>query len=223
MNARIGTLLGPAGTGKDTLLTRLMQNNSYSRIVNTTTRSPRPGEIDGQDYYFIDEEHHQRLVAQNAYLTHTYANDRYYGVQASEVMKAKNIGKTAIGHFGIDDHRCLWDMHDEGALSVRSAFVITPDFDTWKSRMDTRLTDGFIAPEEYFKRAQNALTELEFAITNFARFAIITTAEGMSSVEAANAYFQKSVKPKIQPSFLDDMREAFESFLNKEGEVSVGQ
>ena len=73
-------LSSPSGAGKSTLSKRLLAwDPSLSFSVSATTRAPRPGEVDGQDYHFMDQDGFRQAVAEDGMLEHAYVFGNYYG------------------------------------------------------------------------------------------------------------------------------------------------
>ena len=73
---------GPAGSGKGTVNAQLTVRDDFVYSVSATTRSPRPGEVDGVNYYYITHEEFERRIAQNEMLEHTSYCGNYYGTPA---------------------------------------------------------------------------------------------------------------------------------------------
>ena len=85
---------GPSGAGKGTIcdaLRKRFPNINYS--ISMTTRSPRPGEQDGINYFFSDNAHFEELLAQDAFLEHAKVYDHYYGTPKDYVFRMLNEGK----------------------------------------------------------------------------------------------------------------------------------
>ena len=77
----------PSGGGKTTLCQKLLAANpGIRRAITCTTRPPRPGEIDGVDYYFLQKEDFLRRVDQGEFLEHATVFDNCYGILKSEVL-----------------------------------------------------------------------------------------------------------------------------------------
>lgn len=80
-------ICGKAGSGKDTLLKKL--NEDYHRVVSTTTRPPREGEVDGKDYHFISVKDFHKKVKEGKFLEYSLFNDWWYGTQISDFEEDK--------------------------------------------------------------------------------------------------------------------------------------
>ena len=90
------TLTGPSCSGKTTLANKLIAEYGYASIVSHTTRPPRPGEQDGIDYYFIDDDHFNSLKAQNAFVETIEFNGYQYGVNAKVLERVSATGKNLV-------------------------------------------------------------------------------------------------------------------------------
>lgn len=82
-------IVGPSGSGK-TSLGKLLESEGYTKLITTTNRPIRPGEIDGVDYYFITEtytENLKRFGIEHNYISVTNYGDHFYGLRADEFMR----------------------------------------------------------------------------------------------------------------------------------------
>src|SRR3979411_331796 len=88
---------GPSGVGKDTLIKLLLKldpNLRYS--VSCTTRTPRPGEVDGVDYTFLTRERFRQLIDEDAFLEHATYNNNLYGTLMERVEQARAAGNDIV-------------------------------------------------------------------------------------------------------------------------------
>ena len=77
---KLFVISGASGVGKSTVLARVMAKREDLRFsVSATTRAPRPGEVDGESYYFVSKEKFQEMIAENAFLEYDAHMDNYYG------------------------------------------------------------------------------------------------------------------------------------------------
>lgn len=117
---------GPHGAGKDTLEARFTRNQpNASRIVRHITRQPAPTEVDGQDYYFVSEEHFLDMAAKNAFIEHERYVGMMSGTSIAELDKKLEASRyaslTANFKDGLSLHRKL------GAQGLSSTcFFISP-------------------------------------------------------------------------------------------------
>ncbi|MFT4064238.1 guanylate kinase [Paraburkholderia sp.] len=95
MRNTIITLTGPSCSGKTTL-EGLLKGEGFTSLISTTTRAPREGEVDGQNYYFVDESQFRRLVTQEAFIEHVRFGGNYYGLSVREAKRAFEAGKDVV-------------------------------------------------------------------------------------------------------------------------------
>jgi guanylate kinase len=134
----------PSGTGKTTLCENLRATPDFIYSVSCTTRSPRPGEVDGVDYHFLQREDFLRRIDRGEMLEYALVHDNYYGTLNATV-------KNALAH-GTD---VLLDIDVQGAATIRK---------TDDAMVRDSLVDVFIMPptiEELEKRLRKRGTETE--------------------------------------------------------------
>ena len=155
---RTGMLLiisGPSGTGKGTLVKKLMDNDPTFRFsCSVTTRKPRVGEVEGVHYHFVTVEEYDRLVAENAFLEHATVHGNHYGTLRKPVEEMMARGENV-----------LLDIDPQGAISVMenaedyvSVFILPPSFEDLRVRLHTRNTED---PVEIERRLNNARGEVK--------------------------------------------------------------
>lgn len=145
---------GPSGTGKGTLVERLMQNDTSIKFsVSVTTRKRRWGEIEGEHYYFISEEKYDQLLKEDAFLEHATVHGHRYGTLANPIDEGIRNGDNM-----------LLDIDPQGAISVMnkrpdcvSIFILPPSFEDLRVRLHTRNTED---PVEIQRRLNNASGEI---------------------------------------------------------------
>lgn len=152
-------LSAPSGAGKTTLCSALRHKPDFVYSVSCTTRAPRPGEIDGEDYYFLSDAEFDRRAAANDFLESAEVHGRKYGTLRSTV--ADNLTK------GVD---VLIDIDTEGAASIRrcadatisaalaDVFIMPPDLEELRRRLTRRGTE---TDEQIATRIHNAAAEME--------------------------------------------------------------
>ena len=87
-------LSSPSGAGKTTLTKKLVKNNSNFRLsISHTTRKPRSSEIEGKDYYFVDENEFNTLISKDEFFEHAKIFDNFYGTLKKPVIEFLSSGK----------------------------------------------------------------------------------------------------------------------------------
>ncbi|MEO8744840.1 MAG: guanylate kinase [Candidatus Dormiibacterota bacterium] len=160
MSGKRGLLIvisGPSGVGKDTLIKRLLEldrNLRYS--VSCTTRAPRPGEVDGIDYTFVDRGRFQRLIQEGAFLEWADYNGNLYGTLRERVEQARAAG-----------HDIVLKIEVKGAEQVRLRcpdglfiFVVAPSTRELERRQERRNSDS---AKDMASRREIAEREMAYA------------------------------------------------------------
>lgn len=155
--ARKGMLLvisGASGTGKGTIIKELMaHDDSLVFSVSATTRKPRPGEVDGREYYFVTEEEFAQKVANNEFVEYANVFANRYGTLRSEVERRLAMGQNVV-----------LDIDVQGAEQVLarekdcvSIFILPPSMTELFHRLDNRATE---TPEQLAIRKAKARSEI---------------------------------------------------------------
>ncbi|MDQ6912734.1 MAG: guanylate kinase [Verrucomicrobiota bacterium] len=149
----------PSGAGKTTLCDALRQTPDFVYSVSCTTRPPRAGELEGEDYRFISEADFEERIARNEFLEHAKVHEHSYGTLREPIVEnLKN---------GVD---VLIDIDTQGAASIRNyddqfirqslcdVFIMPPDLDELRRRLTKRGTE---TKEQIDLRLVNAAREME--------------------------------------------------------------
>ena len=148
-------LSSPSGAGKTTLSRRLLQSDpAIAMSVSATTRKPRPNEIDGQDYHFIDDAEFERRAKAGDFLEHANVFGNRYGTPKSAVMAELENGKDVL--FDID-WQGTQQLRQQARDDVVSVFVLPPSHDELERRLRARAQD---AEEVVQKRMAKAADEI---------------------------------------------------------------
>lgn len=103
---------GPAGTGKGTVVGRLLEKNPNIKLsISKTTRKPRPGEKEGVNYFFVSREQFEEEIKNERFLEYAEYNNNYYGTPKDFVFEA--LGK------GYD---VILEIETKGALQIKKYF-----------------------------------------------------------------------------------------------------
>ena len=147
---------GPSGVGKGTILKELINRfPCLKTVVTSTTRAPRPGEVNGLSYNFITADEFKKGIESGEFLEHVnvYA-DTFYGTRFSDVEKAMEGGKNAVLEIDVDGAKKVKTKRPEAI-----AIFIKPDsIDTLKTHLERRGTE---TPESMQKRLGRAAYEIE--------------------------------------------------------------
>ena len=160
-------IAGPAGSGKSTLCDRLLQERRiFSRVVTTTTRPPRPGEINGIHYHFFSADEFRRRLAAGDFLewarVHGNHEDRLYGTLRSSVIDPLEAGRSLVLNIdvqGVENFRRIATENATLRAALTTVFIVV-DPVSMAERMRRRGQDG---EPEIARRLQTAQHELREA------------------------------------------------------------
>ena len=107
---------GPAGSGKGTVNSQLIATGDFVFSVSATTRAPRPGEVNGVNYHFIDKEEFQRRIDDNGFLEYTTYCDNFYGTPLKEALAVLDSGKNLILEIECDGAKNVKKIFPEAVL-----------------------------------------------------------------------------------------------------------
>ena len=102
---------GPAGSGKGTVNGELIKKEGFAFSVSATTRAPRPGEVDGVNYFFVTHEEFERRLAAGEMLEYTQYCGNYYGTPLREAEEVLASGQNLI-----------LEIEVEGAMNVKAKY-----------------------------------------------------------------------------------------------------
>lgn len=148
-----GTLVvlsGFAGTGKGTIVKQLLEkHDSYALSISATTRNPRPGEVDGKEYFFKTKEEFEAMIEADEFLECACYVGNYYGTPKKYVQEQLEAGKDVV-----------LEIEIQGALNIKSQFpdalllfVAPPSADVLKERLVGRGTETAEVIERRLARA----------------------------------------------------------------------
>ncbi len=160
-------ITAPSGAGKTTLISALRQEfPELGFSVSTTTRSPRPGEVDGRDYHFVEDAVFSRMVEEGAFIEWAAIHGNRYGTSWEAVDQAMKAGR-----------KILLDIDVQGARSIRAqlgekanhVFIAPPSLGELERRLSGRGTESVesLALRLHNARAEmQACSEFDFIVVN---------------------------------------------------------
>ncbi len=159
-------LAGPAGSGKSTLCDRLVaEDPSFSRVVTTTTRPPRPGEVNGVHYHFFSPDEFERRVAAGEFLewaqVHGQDRRRQYGTLAASVLDPLRAGRNLVMSVdvqGVESFRRAARANALLAQRMTTVFIVV-DHDRLVARMRDRAQDNEAEIAGRMRTAERELQE----------------------------------------------------------------
>jgi len=147
---------GPSGVGKGTILKEVFKDESLKLVysVSMTTRSPREGEVDGVNYFFVDELYFKEKIAQGAFLEHAVFVGNYYGTPVEFVEKEREKGNNVILEIEVQGAKQVMERVDD----YLSIFIVPPSLEELEKRIRGRKSES---DEVIAQRIAKAEVELQ--------------------------------------------------------------
>lgn len=201
---RKGTLIvisGFSGAGKGTVVKGLVERYGYSLSVSATTRNPRPGEVDGREYYFKSVNEFRNLIDYNGFIEWAQYVENYYGTPRKFVEDELSAGKDVI-----------LEIEVQGALNIKRQypnailiFITTKNAEILKERLTGR---GSETEDVILKRMRRAseesecMQEYEYIIINDDLNTCIDTVHSVILSDKCkkenNAVFMQDIKNELK-------------------------
>jgi guanylate kinase len=157
---RLGKLIvftGPSGVGKGTLLRSLLRRHPELYFsISVTTRSPRPGEVDGQHYYFVTRPQFEQMVVEGELLEWAEFAGNCYGTPRRPVKQQIEKGRSVVLEIELEGARQIHQTFPD-ALRV---FILPPSLEELENRLRDRAQDS---EQAILRRLRRAKAELEAA------------------------------------------------------------
>ena len=168
--ARRGLMLvlsSPSGAGKTTLSRMLLDRYSTIELsISVTTRKPRPGEVEGRDYRFIDEKSFDAMVARGDLMEWAEVFGSRYGTPRTPVERALAMGRDVL--FDID-WQGTQQLREKGRDDLVSVFVLPPTIPDLEARLRTRAQDADDVIRARMAKAANEMShwaEYDYVVIN---------------------------------------------------------
>ena len=183
-------LSGPSGVGKSTVVAKTMDlRDDLCFSVSVTTRPPRPGEVDGKDYFFISSEQFDRMVENNELLEHASYVQNSYGTPRSFVEDRLEEGFNVILDIEVQGARQV----SEKVPDAVSVFVLPPSMQVLEQRLYARGTETEQTIAARLTRARQEIQEADFYQYMIVNDIIDNAAAELNAViTAAHCRFNKS-------------------------------
>lgn len=192
-------LSGPSGAGKSTVIAKLLQHrDDICFSVSATTRQPRPGEVNGKDYFFVTRKEFEEMLAQGALLEHAEYVGNCYGTPRAYVQQRC-----------ADGYHVMLDIEVQGARQVCTAaedaikiFVIPPSLEELERRLRGRHTD-----EEEKICCRLARARKEYQEADFYDYIVINDDPDVAAREVNAIITAESCRYRERKSFLTEVDE----------------
>jgi guanylate kinase len=207
-----GTLFivsGPSGAGKTTLINRVREqlralNLELYFSVSHTTRRPRPGEVEGKNYYVVSDEAFRRMVDKGEFLEWAHVHEQLYGTSKMEVLSRLRRGEDVILDI---DYQGARQIAGDAELNERSlnVFIFPPSLDVLERRLRDR---GLNSDQEIETRLRKAIDEID-AGKEFYHYVIINDDLAVATECLKAAIIAKKLQTKTALEAINRMTERF--------------
>ena len=139
---RIFVIAAPTNGGKTTLMARLMSMSDLNlhRVINTNSRPPRPGEVDGKDYHFVTRERFKAMVRDGKFVEHAHVHNDLKGVTRAALVNACPDGGKILMQLDIQGYKTFKTTLPKDEYKVIGIFLEAPSLDVllerWQKRAD---------------------------------------------------------------------------------------
>ncbi|MDR0740708.1 MAG: guanylate kinase [Puniceicoccales bacterium] len=160
---KIFIISGPAGIGKSTVCNRLVESygGNLKRIVTATTRPPRPGEVDGIDYCFIDEVTFLKYIAEEKFLEYANVHRKYfYGTPLARVSSNRRHGIDSLLIIDVHGVRSIRRNFRQLVEHMVTIFIMPERLEVLTERLSLR---GSEKKDDLAQRLQSAKDEIKYA------------------------------------------------------------
>ena len=145
---------GPSGIGKDAVLTGLRERNlGLHFVITATSREPRPGEVNGKDYFFFSKEEFEARIAKGEFIEYAWVYNDFKGALRSQVDDALKSGKDVILRVDVQGAETYRKLYPQAVL----IFLIPLTVEEWYDRLKARNTES---PENLKVRVETAKEEV---------------------------------------------------------------
>ena len=159
-------LTGPSGVGKGTIIKEILgKEKKFWLSISATTRDPREGEKNGENYYFLNQDKFKEMIERNLFLEWAQFAGNYYGTPLSSVNEKIKKGFTVLLEIEVEGARQIKNKFPN-SLSI---FLLPPDKDELERRIRNRGTEKEEAIKKRLLRANyeiSASNQFDFQLTN---------------------------------------------------------
>lgn len=160
-------LSSPSGAGKTTLTRGLLADNpDIAMSVSATTRAPRPGEVDGRDYFFIDKGRFSDMRAEDQFLEHARVFDNYYGTPSGPVFDALEQGRDVLFDIDWQGAQQLTEAASDDLIKI---FILPPSLRELEKRLRSRAQDSDETIAKRMSKSESEIShwaEYDYVIVN---------------------------------------------------------
>lgn len=197
---------GPSGAGKGTIIKEFLNIHENAWLsISCTSRAPRPGDKEGETYYFLSKEEFEKMISNNEFLEYAEYNGAYYGTPKKYIDDRLNSGIDVI-----------LEIEVQGALKVRELlpeaiciFILPPSMSELRRRLTCRRTETKDKVLSRFKRAYQEINEVK----DYNYVVVNDTVENAVQKITSILIASKCSVDRIENIYLDNQEEEIHEIL----------
>ncbi len=190
-------ICAPSGAGKSTLISKLLQEfPGFSFSVSYTTRAPRPGEVQGRDYHFVQVKEFLSLAEENFFAEWAQVHDNYYGTPLQKSLELMQAGNDLLFDIDIQGARQLRANLNSGVF----VFILPPSRSVLETRLARRGTDDAKSRQRRLDIARQELQSAE----EF-DYWILNKDLQLAYQDLRAVYLAEKCRPRLQPGLLQEV------------------
>lgn len=128
---------GPSGVGKGTVCNYIIEDEHIDVSISATTRNPRKGEVDGEDYFFLSKEDFLKKIDEDAFIEHAKVYENHYGTLRKHVEDQLKVGTDLILEIEMQGAKQVKEKYPEGIF----IFLLPPSMEELRNRIEGRGTE----------------------------------------------------------------------------------
>lgn len=200
---------GPSGCGKGTVVQEILKTNNKTWLsISCTSRDPRPGEVDGKDYYFLTTEKFEKRIKENKFLEYAKYSDNYYGTPRDIIQEKLDQGIDVILEIEIQGALKIKEMLEETIF----IFILPPTIKELKRRLEGRNTE---TKDKITKRFLTAYKELN-EVTKYNYVVVNDEVELAAKKVNSILLSEKCRVDRIEQSYLNSLEEELHELLRED-------
>jgi guanylate kinase len=191
-------LSSPSGAGKTTITRRLIeQDPRLSLSVSVTTRPPRPGEVDGRDYWFIDRARFDAMVVQGELLEHAIVFGNCYGTRRRPIEEALAAGRDIVTDIDWQGTQQISGSLPDDLVTI---FILPPNLAALEARLKTRAQDSDAVVAARMAKAREEMShwiEYDYVIVNRQIAESVSQAQAVVAAERIKRSRERPVEADV--------------------------
>jgi guanylate kinase len=192
----------PSGTGKTTIVERLVEQTPHLKISRSyTSRSARPGEIDGVDYHFVSRDRFEAMAAAGEFLEWAEVFGNLYGTSAADTNRLLEAGRDVVLVIDVQGARKVRRL----GLESTAIFVMPPSFSILEQRLRGRSKDAETVIQRRLEVARQEVAsfeEYDFVVINDELIAAVDRLRAIVSAEPARLRWMRAEAERILRTFV---------------------